>query len=179
MTGREQMRYRLEKKEAFRVFGLEGIFQTDATGAHHRTPAGLWADSHASGFVKKLAADAGTLPRFVGADSDKVHAICSYKDVGAGTFPYMICAFMGEGSRPEGYTVLDVPAYTWAIFPSGKFAWDDFDTVMETLYRRFFAEWLPTSQYEQVDGLDMEIYGGDETHGHVELWFAVKKEENP
>ena len=177
ITGKEQMDYRIEKKDAFQVFGIEGIFRTDESGEHPKTPADLWADCHADGTITKLGADACKLPSFVGRNLDDVHAICSYKEVGAGEFPYMICAFNGEDSKPEGYTVLDVPPHTWVIFPSGKFEWDNFDTVIESLYKRFFGEWLPTSQYEQIGGLDLEIYGGDNEFGYFELWFAVKKLE--
>ena len=175
ITGVEQMNYRIEKKDAFQVFGIEGIFKTDESGGHPKTPADLWSDCHANGAFTKLNTDAGTLPAFVGQNLCNVHAICSYKEVGADEFPYMICAFTGEGSRTGGYTVLDVPAHTWAVFPSEKFDWDDFDTVIESLYKRFFAEWLPTSQYEQVGGLDLELYGGDDELGYFELWFAVRK----
>jgi len=175
ITGKERMDFRIEKKDAFQVFGIEGIFRTDESGEHPRTPADLWSDCHANGAIIKLDADAGKLPTFVGQNLDNVHAICSYKDVGAGEFPYMICAFKGDKSQTHGYTVLDVPAHTWAVFPSERFKWDDFDTVIESLYKRFFGEWLPTSQYEQVDGLDFEIYGGDEEFGYFELWFAIKK----
>jgi AraC family transcriptional regulator len=177
ITGREQMDYRIEKKEAFQLFGIEGIFRTDESGTHPRTPADLWADCHANGVVAKLDADAGKLPPFVGQHADNVHAVCSYKKVAAGEFPYMICAFKGEGSKTDGYTVLDVPAHTWAVFPSGKFDWARFGTVIESLYKRFFGEWLPTSTYEQVNGLDLEIYGSDGEFGYFELWFAVKKTE--
>ena len=175
IKGKEQMVYRIEKKEAFRVFGIEGIFDTNESGEHPKNPANLWEDCHTNGAIAKLDADAGTLPPFVGQNNDNIHAICSYKTVDAGKFPYMICAFKSDDSKSHGYTVIDVPAHTWAIFPSGKFEWDDFDVVIETLYKRFFGEWLPTSQYEQVGGLDLEIYGGDSEFGHFELWFAVKK----
>ena len=175
IKGKEQMDYRIEKKDAFQVFGIEGIFNADESGCHPKTPADLWSDCHANGMYEKLDADSGELPAFVSQNLNKVHAICSYKDVDAGKFPYMICAFKGDGSQTHGYTVLDVPAHTWAIFPSGKFDWDDCDTVMETLYKRFFSEWLPTSQYEQVGGLDLELYGGNDEFGYIELWFAVKK----
>ncbi|MCL2619706.1 MAG: AraC family transcriptional regulator [Defluviitaleaceae bacterium] len=177
IIGKEQMDYRIEKKDAFQVFGIEGIFRTDESGEHPRTPADLWADCHASGAITKLDEDAGKLPSFVGQNLDNVHAICSYKEVGTGEFPYMICAFKGRGSQIDDYTVLDVPAHTWAVFPSGKFEWDNFDTVIESLYKRFFGEWLPASQYEQVGGLDLEIYGGDNEFGYFELWFAVRKLE--
>ena len=174
ITGKERMDYRIEKKDAFQVFGIEGIFRTDESGEHPRTPANLWEDSHASGAIIKLDADAGMLPAFVPQNLDSVHAICSYKDVAPGKFPYMICAFKGDDSQTQGYTVLEVPAHTWAVFPSGKYKWEDFDTIIESLYKRFFTEWLPTSQYEQVGGLDLELYGGDEEFGYFELWFAVK-----
>ncbi|MCL2350127.1 MAG: AraC family transcriptional regulator [Defluviitaleaceae bacterium] len=176
ITGKEQMDYRIEKKDAFQVFGIEGIFRTDESGEHPQTPADLWADCHANGAIAKLDAAAGNkLPSFAMQGNDNIHAICSYKDVTAGKFAYMICAFKSEDSKTDGYTVLDVPEHTWAIFPSGKFKWDDFGMVIESLYKRFFGEWLPTSQYEQVSGLDLEIYGGDGDFGHFELWFAVKK----
>lgn len=177
MTGKERMDYRIENKNAFQVFGIEGVFRIDEGGEHPRTPADLWADCHANGAITKLDEDAGKLPSFVGQNLDSVHAICSYKEVRVGEFPYMICAFKGKDSQIGGYTVLDVPAHTWAIFPSGKFNWDNFDTVIESLYKRFFAEWLPTSQYEQVGGLDFEIYGGDGEFGYFELWFAVRNLE--
>ena len=185
IAGKEPMDYRIEKKDAFQVFGIEGLFRTDERGntpeqnpqsmTSLRTPADLWKDCHASGAIIKLDTDAGKLPAFVPQNLDRVHAICSYKDVAPGEFPYMICAFKGEDSQTQGYKVLDVPAHTWAVFPSGKFKWDDFDMVIGSLYKRFFGEWLPTSQYEQVGGLDLELYGGDEEFGYFELWFAVKK----
>ncbi|WP_420030529.1 hypothetical protein [Paenibacillus lautus] len=31
---------------------------------------------------------------------------------------------------------------------------------MESLYHRFYSEWLPTAGYEQVDGMEFEVYGG-------------------
>ncbi|MCL1788273.1 MAG: AraC family transcriptional regulator [Defluviitaleaceae bacterium] len=174
VAGREEIDYRLEKKDAFQVFGIEGIFSVDESSGRP-TPADLWGDCDENGAYEKLSAAAGRLPAFVGQHLKNVHGICSYKPVAAGQFPYMLCAFKGEDSRMEGYQVLDVPAHTWAVFPSKRFSWDDCDQVMETLYKRFFKEWLPTSQYEQVGGLDLELYGGDEDFGYIELWFAVRR----
>ncbi|WP_260989804.1 hypothetical protein [Paenibacillus xylanexedens] len=63
----------------------------------------------------------------------------------------------------------------WAIFSSEPFAWDQLGEVMETLYKRFFSEWLPTAGYEQVDGLELEVTGSKDGLQFVELWFAVRK----
>ena len=175
IKGEKEMDYRIETKEAFQVFGIEGVFRSDWTGEPPVNPSELWQQCHANGEYVKLTENAGDLPDFVNKDMCKVHGICSYRKTPEGTFPYMICAFRSPSSRVDGYTVIDIPSYTWAIFPSKKFRWSEFNEVIETLYKRFFSEWLPTAEYEQVEGIDLEVYGGDDELGYVELWFAVRK----
>ncbi|WDH99588.1 AraC family transcriptional regulator [Paenibacillus urinalis] len=172
IKGEEAMNYRIETKESFQVFGIEKVFQLNGVD----TPADLWKQSHANGEVERLAANAGDLPASINQDYHKVHAVCSYKRTEEDTFPYMLCAFKDETSKTDGYTSITIPAHTWAIFSSDPFTWDKFNETIETLYRRFFSEWLPTAGYEQIDGMEFEITGSkDDGLNFVELWFAVRK----
>ncbi|UOK62842.1 AraC family transcriptional regulator [Paenibacillus sp. OVF10] len=171
IKGEEPMNYRIETKESFEIFGIEKVFQLNGV----ETPAELWKQSHENGEVERLATNAGDLPNSLNSNYHKVHAVCSYKKTGEDTFPYMLCAFKGETSKPDGYTSITIPAHTWAIFSSDPFTWDKFDETIETLYRRFFSEWLPTTGYEQVDGMEFEITGVTDGLNFVELWFAVRK----
>jgi len=175
IKGEKSMDYRIEKKESFEIFGIEGVFISDESRQGDHTPKMLWENAQADGRYDRLAEDAGPLPAFVPQSLCKVHGFCSYRDTGEGTFPYLLGSFRGQESRTAGYTVVTVPSHTWAIFPSGPYAWADFDNVIETLYKRFFSEWLPASEYEQAGGLDFELYGGDGDRGYIELWFAIKK----
>ncbi|OBZ19226.1 AraC family transcriptional regulator [Bacillus sp. FJAT-27264] len=179
IKGAEAMNYRIETKESFQVFGIEGVFDTNAngngSGESPNTPAQLWQQCHANGEVKRLEVHAGDLPSFVDKDLYKVHAVCSYRKTGDDTFPYMLCAFKSESSQTEGYSTITIPAQTWAIFPSEPFKWEEFDEIIEGLYRRFYSEWLPTTGYDQVDVMEFEIYGGRDGQNYVELWFAVRK----
>jgi len=181
LKGEKEMDYRIETKEAFQVFGIEDVFKTEAgilntaDEALHRKPSDLWDECHANGAYEKLFADAGDIPVFINDNLCKVHAVCDYRETDAGTFPYMLCAFRSSNSNVDGYTMVDIPAHTWAIFPTEKFKWDDCGTVLGLLYKRIFSEWLPTSSYEQVGSLDMELYGGDDEFGYVEIWLAIKK----
>lgn len=175
IKGVEAMNYRIETKESFEVFGMERVFRSDEGGDAPNTPAQFWQQCHADGEVERLAANAGDLPRFISQDSYKVHGICSYKNTGNDTFPYMLYAFKSETSNADGYSTLTIPAQTWAIFPSEPIAWDAFGGTIETLYRRFYTEWLPTSGYEHVDGMELEVYGERAGLHSVELWFAVRK----
>ena len=181
IKGEKEMDYRIETKEAFQVFGIEGIFKA-VDGIHGgkaessgRKPSDLWDECHANGSYEKLSSNAGDLPSFVNGDLCKVHAVCDYKQTENGTFPYMIGAFRSPNSKVDGYTIADIPAHTWAIFPSEKCPWSEFGNVIGSLYKRIFSEWLPTSNYEQVGSLDMEIYGGDEDTAYVEIWLAVRR----
>ncbi|MCL2407005.1 MAG: AraC family transcriptional regulator [Defluviitaleaceae bacterium] len=181
IKGEKEMDYRIEAREGFQVFGIEEVFEVEA-GLHgyekdnlKRKPADLWEECLTDGRVDKLEEAAGDLPAFVGKNLGKVNAICDYKETAPGTFPYMLCAFRGASSKIDGYTVADVPAHTWAIFPSEKHPWSELGNTIETLYKRIFSEWLPTSNYEQVGDLDMELYGGDEEYSYIEIWLAVRK----
>jgi AraC family transcriptional regulator len=183
IKGEKEMDYRIETKEAFTVFGIEEIFKTEAAAGMEntglRSPKDLWDDSHANGAYEQLFKCAVGTPAFMNHETHKnlckVNAVCDYRDTGAGTFPYMLFAFAEAGSKNEGYTLATIPAHTWAIFPSEKFLWKDCGTVIEKLYKRIFSEWLPTSNYEQVGSLDMELHVGDNETGNVEIWLAVKK----
>jgi len=183
IKGDKEMDYRIETKEAFQVFGIEGVFKVE-TGLHgteddtgFKKPSDLWDESLGNGAHTKLEANSGDLPAFVSKEMGKVHAVCDYRKTDSSTFPYMLCAFRNHNSNVEGYTVADIPAHTWAIFPSEKHPWNELGSTIENLYKRIFSEWLPTSNYEQVGSLDMELYGGDAEHSYIEIWLAVKKKK--
>ncbi|GGA16770.1 AraC family transcriptional regulator [Paenibacillus marchantiophytorum] len=175
IKGAMAMNYRIETKESFEVFGIEGVFRVDGGGEAPQTPAKLWEQSLANSDVKRLETCAGDLPAFVSQDLHAVHAVCSYRKTGLDTFPYMLCAFKREGSNTDGYTTVNIPAHTWAIFPSEPHPWNQFGATIETLYKRFYTEWLPTAGYEQVDGVEFEMYGAKDDLNYIELWFAVRK----
>lgn len=175
IKGAEAMNYRIETKESFEVFGIEGVFRVDGSGEAPQTPAQFWEQSLANGDVKRLEAFAGDLPSFVSRDLHPVNAVCSYRKTGPDTFPYMLFTFKEESSRSDGYTAVTIPAHTWAIFPSEPHPWDKFDETIETLYKRFYTEWLPTAGYEQVEGIEFEMYGTKDGLNYIELWFAVRK----
>ncbi len=178
VKGEKEMDYRIETKEAFQVFGYEGIFNADGSGAYPNNPHELWNQNHENGAYEKLVSDAGDLPSFVRQNLCKVHGVCDYRQTEPGTFAYMQCAFRSKSSKTDGYTVVNIPSYTWVIFPSEKFKWNQVVEVTTNLNKRFYSEWLPTSEYEQVNGINFEVYGGDADMGSLELWFAVKKKAN-
>ena len=175
VKGAYAMNYRLEHKEAFEVFGIETVASLTEEKAG-LSPAELWQECRKDGRYEKLFSDSGTLPGFLPQDLCKIHGMVNYRNTGSNTFPYLLFAFRSEDSNTEGYQVVQVPAQTYAVFPSEHFSWDeDFVAVLETLKRRFYTEWLPSFQYEKAEGPEFEIYGGTTEYGYLELWFPVVK----
>ena len=179
IKGEKEMDYRIETKEAFKVFGIERTCKEEEVelidtidGVDIGMVDNLW---EASGEAEKLKADAGDLPSFVSKSLGKAHVVFNYRKTDPGTFPSMLFAFQGPTSKTEGYTMVDIPSHTWAIFPSGKHPVSEQDAVVEAMNKRIYAEWFPASSYELVDGLEMEIYGGDKENSYVEIWLAVRK----
>jgi len=178
IKGENEMEYRIETKEAFDIFGIETIGSSIGDDGY-QNPAELWQKCHKNGLYEKLFKDSGNLPPFISQDLCKIHGAANYRKTEKNTFPYMLCCFVGNNSNTEGYNIAHIPAQTYAIFPSKKFRWDkDFSTVLNTLQKRFYSEWLPTSNYEKVDGAEFEIYGGNEEYGYIELWYPVVKKHS-
>lgn len=176
IKGVQPMDYRIETKEAFQLFGLEGVFSNNGENeTAPRTPHDLWVQSQANGEYERLFHNAGALPPFVSPELCKLHGACGYRKTEGDTFPYMLGAFVSQSSKTEGYVVAEIPAYSWVIFPSEKVKWSGIGEVIENLYKRVYSEWLPTSGYELIEGVDLEIYGGTDESGYIELWFPVKK----
>ena len=183
IKGEKEMDYRIETKEAFQVFGIERAYKEEDVELLDTVEDvdilmvnDLWWEAcHESGELEKLKADAGDLPSFVSKNLGKVHVVFEYGKTDPGTFLSMLFAFRGPTSKTEGYTVADIPAHTWAIFPSDKHHVSEQDAVVAALNKRIFAEWFPASSYELAGELEMELYGGDEENSYFEIWLAVRK----
>ena len=175
IKGEKEMNYRIETKEGFDIFGIETVASLSGEEGF-MSPAELWQQSHQNGAYERLFNASGSLPKFVSQDLCKIHGVENYRKTEGNTFPYMLCSFVSDNSKTEGYTIQHIPAQTYAIFPSEKFKWDeDTGKVLTNLKKRFYSEWLPTANYERVDGANFEIYGGDTELGYIELWFPVKQ----
>ena len=176
IKGANEMNYRIETKEAFQMFGIEEIHKDEALAKHTDLDGIQMVDMDIEDDAyEKLKAAAGDLPAFVNKDMNKIHALFGHRQTEEGTFPTMTCAFRSPTSNTAGYTIADIPAHSWAIFPSEKHEDKDLDEVTARLYKRIHSEWMPTANYEFVSDLELEVFGGEGADNFVEVWLPVKK----
>jgi len=159
------MNYKIEEKEAFQVYGIEGIFDT-ANGENLAAIPRFWLDNMKSGAFEELACSAN--------GSGGVHSVCGYRKLEGTRFPYMLCVLRTPSSDPQGYTVVDVPKATWAIFRNEPHPMEETTKQVQTLIARAYTEWLPTAHFTFEDGYEFEMYHETpEGLFYEEAWFRV------
>ena len=159
IRGAEEMEYRIEQREAFRIVGVSVPIERDMEKNFETLPQ----------FWGKVAAD-GTLERLVGRmDSQPmgILGVCDCPD--EGQWRYYIAA--ASTAAAEGLEEFTVPAATWAIFPGGGTS-----QSIQELERRVLTEWLPSSGYEYGSAPDVEVYlNADPQNARYEVWIPVVK----
>lgn len=162
IKGDQEMNYRIEQREAFRVFGVFEKISTDHETAFLQVPQ----------FCRKCGEDgtAEEMNRLLGRFGDNF-TIAALYDFTETDFKYMLCQYLPEGlTLPSRFSTLDVPAATWAIF-------DAPGCEVQGVWRRIWSEWFPSSEYETAEGPQFEMYYGLGKHqnGFGEIWVPVRK----
>ncbi len=159
VKGVEEMNYRIEKKDAFRIVGVSVPLNKDIEKNFTVIPT-KWQEVAMNGTLERLAGMMDTPPMGVLGVS-----ICN--DLESWRY-YIAVSTSHEKGDFEEYMV---PQATWAIF-SGTGT----NQSIQELERRIVTEWLPTSGYEYGSAPDIEVYiNPDPQNAQYEVWIPVVK----
>lgn len=159
VKGAEEMNYRIEEKEAFRIIGISHPLHTEIEQNFAIVPS-MWQKAAMDGTVQKLA---GLM------DSQPMGLLGISACGDAEQWRYWIAVASSKTDHDfEEYTI---PAATWAVFPgSGT------NQAIQELEQRIVTEWLPTSGYEYGNAPDIEVYlNPDPANAQFEVWIPVVK----
>ena len=163
LEGGNIMDYRIVKKESFSVIGVSKKLTYE--GASETVPR-MWAEHYVTGSTKYVHGMFGIS--------------CDVEMTGE-EFEYTIAdVYFPQADIPAGFTVKQIPAFTWAVFPcTGPSR-----TALVQLNKRIGTEFLPSIQeYEIAAGYWLEVYddvskypkGIQDENYHSEIWIPVKK----
>lgn len=159
IKGVEEMEYRIEKREAFRVAGISMEIEKDMEKNFQVVPR-LWDKAARDGILQRLTEIMDSQPM-------GILGVCDCPDEKPWRY-YVACATTQSG---EGLEEFSVPAATWAIF-SGE---GTFQSIQQ-LEQRVLTEWLPSSGYEYGSAPDIEVYlNADPCNAKYEVWIPVVK----
>ncbi|KPI52320.1 AraC family transcriptional regulator [Clostridioides difficile] len=161
IKGAEEMNYRVEKKEAFRIVGVSQPLHTELEKNFEIVPQ-MWQKVALDGTLQKLIPMMDSQPQGVLGIS-----ICN--DLEEWKYFISVSSTKSIDNTLDEYTI---PAFTWAIF-SGE---GQCPQAIQELEKRIVTEWLPTSGYEYDNGPDIELYlNPDPQNAKFEVWIPVVK----
>lgn len=159
IKGAEEMDYRIETREAFRVVGVSMPMEKEIEKNFAVIPS-KWQEIHTDGTLQELIGRMDGEPK-------GVLGVCVCND--EEPWRYLIAvSSTAEQGKFETYTV---PAATWAIFFGSGVG-----SSIQELEQRIVTEWLPTSGYEYGNAPDVEVYLNDDPqNAQYEVWIPVTK----
>ncbi len=157
LEGGTAMDYKIVKKDAFTVAVKRRLFDSETSGKE----ISLFWDAYMSdGSDEKVCG---------------MYGICEHMGENGREFYYDIGADWPEHKPlPEGFTLLTVPAATWAVFRCVG----AIPHAIQKLWEEIYGEWAPQADYELLPGYEIELYteGNTQSADYVsEIWLPVKE----
>ena len=162
VKGVEEMNYRIETKDAFRIIGVSAPLSKELEQNFMVVPQ-MWQEAAMNGTIQKLAGMMDAPPMgLLGVSA------CNDDE----QWKYFIA--VSSTKNNSEFEECTVPASTWAIFTgSGK------NHSIQELEQRIITEWLPTSGYEYANAPDIEVYlNPDPQNAQYEVWIPVRKKQS-
>lgn len=168
IKGGNEMNYRIEEKEAFRIVGIKKRVPIIFNGVNQEI-ASMWEslNDETINKLKKLSnvEPTGLLSASINFSEGRMEE--------EGELDHYIGVATTK-QCPENLTQLDVPALTWAIFESVG----PFPETLQDVWGRIYSEWFPSSNYEQIEGPEILWNENKDTSSSKfksEIWIPVTK----
>ncbi len=171
LKGDKAMQYRIENGKALKLAGLSLRVKTK-DGSNFAVISDYWDRVMTDDRWEPLCAKA----KAVGENGLGVVGVCRDFDMASGEFTYGIAIEEPSEMKdmPKGTELFPVPASNWAKFTNYGPVRPNF----QTLIKRIFSEWLPTSDWEHAGTAEIEFYPpGDmiSPDYSCEYWVPVMK----
>lgn len=170
LDGGNMMNYRIETKDAFKMVckKISVSSKRELTAAEI---SDFWQQCGADGTISALC-------KYIPENNifDKCIVGASFgKDATDAEFPYGIGAhYNGQPVAEAEFTVEEIPAHTYAVFPCVGAMPESF----QRLYQQIYSEFFPASEYQPCGGTDFEAYPSADVKNPdyaCEIWVAVEK----
>lgn len=165
VTGGSAMSYYIAEKETMRIVGIRTSLVEDMEENQKSVPV-FWNNTLQGQEFSAICQLCNQEPQGILG----VSIYQSPKDI----FYYIAVAT--DKSIPTGMYECEIPAATWVVFENDGHLKEN----VQSVFKRFYTEWLPFSGYEYAGLPDIEVYPIYEKkplNGHSEVWIAIKKEQ--
>ncbi|MEN1938621.1 AraC family transcriptional regulator [Paenibacillus sp. 102] len=168
IKGGNEMNYRIEEKEAFRIVGIQKRVPIIFSGVNPAI-ASMWKslDSQSIHTLKTLSNVEPT--GLISASTNFSEGRMEEK----GELDHYIGVATTKDC-PDQFKQLEVPASTWAVFEAIGL----FPDALQNVWGRIYSEWFPSSNYEQMEGPEILWNENKDVTSPTfksEIWIPVLK----
>lgn len=171
LSGGSTMNYRIEKKDAFKIICKKKQVTKPQGDTATQEISAFWNECTKDGTIKNIC----KYGRFENLGG--ILGICFSEELADSSFPYGIGAeYNGAPLHGEALEILDIPAYTFAVFQCKG----PMPEAFKTTYQRIVTEFFPQSNYEYGNGVELEVYPSAKVSDPdytCEIWIAVKEKK--
>ncbi len=164
ITGGSPMAYHIVEKQPVRIVGIRIPLACEMEENLRIVPS-FWEAAWQGSQLSEICSLSNQEP-------DGILGVSVYES------PRQIYYYIGVATNspvPAGMYEYVIPGATWVVFENNG----DFKDNVQSVFKRFYMEWLPFSGYKYANLPDIEVYpicGGQPARGHSEVWIAVEKE---
>lgn len=165
ITGGNAMAYHITKRQSMRMVGVR-IPLVDDMEENYRTIPEFWTSVLSNNRFSEICSLSNQSP----------HGILGVSIYESPERIFYYIAVATDKPVPSDMFEVEIPSATWAVFENNGY----FKEKVQSVFRRFYTEWLPFSGYEYAGLPDIEVYPVcQETSisGHSEVWIAIKKDK--
>lgn len=165
ITGGNAMAYHIAEKYPMRMVGVRIPLSTDMEENYRIIPE-FWKSVLSSNLFSEICVLSNQSPK-------GILGVSVYESPQR-IFYYIAVAT--DAPVPPDMFEFEIPAATWVVFENNGF----FKENVQSVFKRFYTEWLPFSGYEYAELPDIEVYPVcEETpiSGHSEVWIAINKDK--
>ncbi len=163
VTGGDAMAYRITEKSFMRMVGVRIPLSTDMEENHKIIPE-FWQSVLRENLFSEICGLSNQSPQ-------GILGVSVYEN------PQKIFYYIAVSTdvpAPSGMLEFEIPAAAWVVFENSGY----FKENVQSVFRRFYTEWLPFSGYEYAGLPDIEVYPvcrKTPVSGHSEVWIAIRK----
>lgn len=171
LSGGNTMDYRIEKKDTFKIICKKKQVDKQQGDTATEDISTYWGECSKNGTIEILCKYA----RF-----DNLHGvlgICFSGEMVDSRFPYGIGAeYNGTAIQEEGFDIIEIPAYTFAVFNCKG----EMPDAFKKTYQQICTEFFPQSNYEYGNSIELEVYPSADVQDPnytCEIWIAVNEKQ--
>ncbi|MBO0455044.1 AraC family transcriptional regulator [Candidatus Enterococcus murrayae] len=175
INGGKMLNYHIEQLPSFTIVGKMAAYQLEDdlfrnTGKH-------WESFFMDQELRTFAESDATRKSFFGLRRAPYFAVANPAKPQSGYLNYFT-GFVLNQKTTSSYLTLEIPKQTYAVFVSDPYDYRKTENVSNAYYQlqqQIFNTWLPQTEYQKIDGPELETYLTLGDSACLEIWLPIKK----